>query len=356
MENNFTTFQSGISKRAAPKNFSNKDLALFEHEFQKTFPKTHVELLNNVYVNYWGYIYNNFKVNPKSFRGERIPGGFKFANRIVFFLKNNEFYKKKKEYETAIWFTDPWSTGYFHWFTDALPRLFLVLNHVNQKTKLLISRKFLMHGYILKSLKLLGIDKECIETIEEGEIAYIKHLFLPNETSSSTGNYHDILFASLRRKIEYHIRNLKDIDQGSENRVYITRMNSSRRKVLNEAEVIELIHNYGFKIYDFDTLPWLAQVKLCYHSKTLMSLHGAAITNMIFMKDGGSIIELRRRGDHLNNCYFSLANTCYLNYYYLECDKKNVIKKKIGDGIVEDADVTVPIASLKELLDSYFLI
>ena len=85
-----------------------------------------------------------------------------------------------------------------------------------------------------------------------------------------------------------------------------------------------------------------------------MSLHGAAITNMIFMKEGGSIIEFRRQGDGLNNCYFSLASTCNLDYFYLKCEKRNVVKKKIGEGIVEDSDVLVSISDLEKLLNNYF--
>ena len=61
-------------------------------------------------------------------------------------------------------------------------------------------------------------------------------------------------------------------------------------------------------------------------AKYLISNHGAGLTNMLFMKAGGNVLELRHRGDKHNNCYFSLASTLRLNYYYQLCDSENNIE------------------------------
>ena len=55
----------------------------------------------------------------------------------------------------------------------------------------------------------------------------------------------------------------------------------------------------------------------------LVSLHGAGLTHMLWMKDSASILEIRARGDYQNNCYFSLASDLNFDYYYVLADKVN---------------------------------
>jgi hypothetical protein len=38
---------------------------------------------------------------------------------------------------------------------------------------------------------------------------------------------------------------------------------------------------------------------------------------MMFMSEGGQVLELRNEGDSHNNCYFSLASALSHDYYYL---------------------------------------
>ena len=54
-------------------------------------------------------------------------------------------------------------------------------------------------------------------------------------------------------------------------------------------------------------------------TKTLVGLHGAGLTNMIFMNKGGQVLEFRNANDSHNNCYFSLTSSLQHDYYYLNC-------------------------------------
>ena len=55
----------------------------------------------------------------------------------------------------------------------------------------------------------------------------------------------------------------------------------------------------------------------------MISNHGGGLTNILFMKSGSSVLELRQSGDSHNNCYFSLASALYLKYYYQLCHSEN---------------------------------
>ncbi len=61
------------------------------------------------------------------------------------------------------------------------------------------------------------------------------------------------------------------------------------------------------------------------------------------MPEGGSVLEFRRPNDKNNNCYYILAESSGLNYYYQNCA---YIDRKKGNFF----DVTVDIELLKENL------
>jgi capsular polysaccharide biosynthesis protein len=190
--------------------------------------------------------------------------------------------------------------------------------------------------------------------INPNEVIQVKNLILPNETSYSTGNYHDLLFHELRLVISNQIN--KHIEKGTtpSRKIYISRRSNSRRKVLNENELYDMILQRGFEILNFDDIAWLDQVKICRCCSVMMSIHGAALTNMLFMPSGGQIIEFRRKEDNRNNCYFSLANACQHEYFYLVGDNNNVQKKIIGDYEIIEADIIISPKSLDNLLNSFF--
>ena len=45
-------------------------------------------------------------------------------------------------------------------------------------------------------------------------------------------------------------------------------------------------------------------------------MHGAALTNMLFMNKSQNILEIRHPNSNLQNCYFSLASALKHNYFY----------------------------------------
>ena len=67
----------------------------------------------------------------------------------------------------------------------------------------------------------------------------------------------------------------------------------------------------------------------------LISIHGNALTNMLWMPEGSTVLEIRRSGDSHNNCYFSLASALGHKYYYVLAPSVDNIKDThIADLIV----------------------
>jgi Glycosyltransferase 61 len=128
----------------------------------------------------------------------------------------------------ASWITDDWSMAYFHWITDALPRLYAVRSQVADAT-LLLPRPYEDMEYVRSSLAPFGIP--CVRYIKE--MTLCKTLMLPTR-AAPTGNYNEILIRGLRDF--YQMAYQKGPSEKFSTRIYISRGNAGRRKIANESE------------------------------------------------------------------------------------------------------------------------
>jgi capsular polysaccharide biosynthesis protein len=101
-------------------------------------------------------------------------------------------------------------------------------------------------------------------------------------------------------------------------KLYITRKSARRRKITNEQNLLDEMNISGFEQVKLEDLAWAEQIKLFSETKVVVSNHGAGLSNIMFMKAGTIVIELKA----LNNdywCFFSLARVCNLKYEYILC-------------------------------------
>ena len=80
-----------------------------------------------------------------------------------------------------------------------------------------------------------------------------------------------------------------------------------------------MLRKFGFETVCAEDLSFEQQVQLCSRARYVVSNHGAGLTNVLFMKSAGSVLELRHEADCVNNCYFTLSSALDLNYYYQTC-------------------------------------
>ena len=125
-------------------------------------------------------------------------------------------------------------------------------------------------------------------------------------------------------------------------KVYISRGKARCRKIINEEEVVPLLQELGFQALFFEDYAFEEQVKIMLNARYLVSNHGAGLTNMLFLRPGSSVLELRKCGDNDNNCYFGLASALDLKYYYQLCKAEN------SDEDAFSADVFVDLKQLRK--------
>jgi hypothetical protein len=317
-------FEEHITKRKQPVNFNNGDLQIFEHEFERKIRDTHLLVLKNAF-----YIYDvimKFGKSPRKYLSYSlvypdIP--FKtILKRILLFRRG--YIKLEK----GVWIADNWSPGHFHWLTDALPRL-MASKRENELYPVLLPEHFKHLHYVTESLNLLG---EVVIYFNIQKPIKISKLLLTSHTSD-TGNYNRILINELRNTF------LNKFKVKGDRKIFISRMNAPKRKIVNEIEVVGLLKEYGYEIHYFEEYNFEKQVELISQSKSLVGLHGSGLTNMLFMREGGAVLELRNQDDAQNNCYFSLASELNIHYFY-----------QLNQGNTSDiktVDITVDIEKLR---------
>lgn len=303
-----------VSIRTPPVNLDTADLRLFEHEFEKTIAETVLLELKNVGVRPDGTVFRGGDVLPESLPRLRFRLiGKPLKSRLKFFVKNCLLEPGSRIDETVFMFSDIWSQEYFHWMTDALPRLFAVREQVKD-APLLLPGAFERREFVSGSLKPFGVQN--IRFLREN--ARCKNLVMASHTAP-TGNYNDGLIREMSDFLRSYYQNQSNFDSRGD-KIYISRAKAGKRKILNEAECVRVLQRYGFETVCFEDHPFEQQARIALGAKYLVSNHGAGLTNMLFMPAGSTVLELRKRADAHNNCYFSLASALKLKYFYQLCD------------------------------------
>ena len=295
-------YEKHITIRRKPKNLKDGDVLLFSHEFSKQIPAAILRFLNNA------IIYNELIFNRRKFVLRHI---YRLLKRTSFKQKIKTFIRLcviPKKISKAIWITDELSINYFHWFTDALPKLVASENFLKDHL-VLLPKKYQVKTYVIQSLKILNISPLFFDS---AKLLRVRQLLLPGYTAP-TGNYNKEIINKLRKKFFNPAQNKTG------KKLYISRKKALRRKITNEEDVVNLLRQYDFEIHFFEDYDFYKQIELAQQAMHLISLHGAGLTNMVFMQDKGKILELRNEDDNHNNCYFSLASDLGHDYYYLLC-------------------------------------
>lgn len=319
------------SIRKIPKNLKEEDYTLFDNNLVAEINESNLIQLKSVYILKdtifdlkrfrFFFSYTHFHIQKLT-----IPQiiNKKFGRIIKFFTKG-------KKIKKAIWITDNWSPAYFHWFTEAISRL-IVCEEFHKDYIVVLPKTFEKYNYATESLKILN----CKYQILEKRSYFVEKLVLPSHTAT-IGNYNENIINLIRDKFLINFPNIPH------RKIYISRAKAEKRKIINEDEVIELLNQYDYEIHTFEDYPLIKQIEIMSQTKSLISLHGAGLTNMIFMPANGQIMEFRNKDDNYNNCFFSLASALNHSYFY---------QQNLGD--TKDTHIvnlTIDLTQLKENLD-----
>ena len=301
-----------MSTRPLPVNFEPGDGWLFEHELQRTLPESRLIEMRGVRISPDGILFKAGRILPESFAFPSHLEGWTRPRRLRFLIGNYLLRRATRIDSDAVWVVDNWSTGYFHWLADALPRLFLVRQHLKDWT-LLLPYTARALPFVEPSMAPFGVGR--VRYAGEDEVLTCRRLFVPTHAAPS-GHFNDAVIQSVRLVL------LTAYAGGCEagaDRLYISRAAARGRKLSNEAGVLDVMRRFGFRVLQAESCPFEEQVRAAAASRYLVSNHGAGLTNMLFMRSGSHVLELRHREAVVSNCYFTMAAALGLNYSYQTC-------------------------------------
>lgn len=287
-------------KRTLPVNLDPKDIKLFDSSLTVTFERLFPVYLKNVWI-IQDTVFSPGELKFYTSHSHIADlGPLQFAKRAL--LCSTKAWRKIPK---GIWVTDEWSANFFHWMTDCLPRIWEGIER-DASFPIILPDAYRSLEYVTQSLNLLKIK---VEFFKSRENLRIETLILTARTATFP-NFNPPLTQKTREK--FAVSTAKTPWK----KVYVSRKHATKRKAHNELEVELMLRKKGFDIVYAEQLSIKEQAKLMGNTMLLVCLHGAALTNMLFLKENMRVLELRNIGDTRTNCYFNLASALDLRYYY----------------------------------------
>jgi glycosyl transferase family 61 len=224
--------------------------------------------------------------------------------------------------------------NYYHWFIDTLPRLYLfsALNLDEPVTLLMRPDSKL---YQTTSLRWCLPKNMTVQYVSDHKKVGVEKLLMPSYIRSNTNGYVPIEHLNYVRDAIF--KNVP-IQTKTDQRIYISRSRASRRRVLNEDEVIACLLKYGYKIVQTEKLTLEQQVAQFRAATHIVSPHGAGLVNMLFA-DNATIVEFLGDPNPGSLHFGRLAATLGHKHHYLPVKQKG-----------KDTDMFVDISVLEKKL------
>jgi capsular polysaccharide biosynthesis protein len=205
------------------------------------------------------------------------------------------------------------ATLYYHWLFQLLPRYELLrragvdLGSIDYY--FVNSQK---SAFQRETLALLGIDPAKIISGDQVPYLRARELVVPSVPLGG-GCFRPWMTEFLR---DSFLPKIPRDARPSGRRLYISRARAGYRRVLNEEEVVKLLHRSGFEVCEMEGLSVPEQAAVMASCEAVVAPHGGGMSNVVFCSPGTKIVEIF--SPELVATYFwKLSNQLQLDYYYL---------------------------------------
>lgn len=228
----------------------------------------------------------------------------------------------------AVGYRAGWK-NYYHWTTQCLLSIHsLSLEGVLDNGLLAVPE---LGGIQLRSLDLLGIDRGKLLGVRSTGAIQAKRFTATNAMFTSTAQH----FPLELKKMADVLKAGASLDRpGSPPAVYISRLDSHRRKMRNEEALITALEKLGVQAVSMTGKTLDEQISIISNVRLIVAPHGAGLTNILYAAPGAHLYELFS-ASYTVNCYQALAQAVGIGY------TNSVFQPTSGDGhsTVWSADV-----------------
>lgn len=210
-------------------------------------------------------------------------------------------------------FRDIGDKNYYHFYDDHLAKLpFFRKMGVRDDVPLLISDILFNKPYFQEALERTGLDKRTWIVQGKDYVAAKESCFCG--TMRVTREYLDYVLELLKPPRP---------DSGKRRRIFITRGKADGRCISNIVEIEELLNRFDFESVNLDGAGLGEQMRLFSEAGTVVGIHGAGLTNIIFRAGAAlDVIELFPP-NNIPAMYYWICSAYGFGYDALVGHKKN---------------------------------
>lgn len=230
----------------------------------------------------------------------------------------------------ATWFIERVYHNHSHWLTAHLPKVLLLRERGQLSEALLPSER---PASVDASLAMLGIDPGEMTVFDFARPLQVEEL-----TVVGTDRFRPELLGQVAAAFRGAPA------PPARRRLFISRQQAARRRLLNEDEVWPLFRQAGFERVCLEALPFAAQVGLMREAEVIAGPHGAGLTNMLFCPPGTEVMEIADL-DFPNPNFYAQASALGHHYWRLGGHAR-------GDGRPIDRDLYIDPARIAEALSA----
>ena len=299
---------------------------------QVTLPFRRIFILKNGHITWKGVVFNNLKI----FIPSLVIPEFESQYNGVFLLRQwvGKHLRLPEDVLFGLVYNHWASFNYYHWLIETLPRLILLRKSYPEAT---IFLPYSAAPYMVETVALLGFNNTFI--IPENSTLKVPQLAFVERSGSFLHQDAELLLEAASSITSQVV----PVTTKPRRRIYASRSRANCRKITNESDLLNTLNEYNFEVIYFEDYTFVEQVKIMRDVEVVIGLHGANLTNILFMQEETVVIEL------MNSCfsnivYFQLASYLKLNYYILPCMPSD------DNGAHNNADVLVDLVQMKNIL------
>jgi hypothetical protein len=182
-----------------------------------------------------------------------------------------------------------WSSEFYHWFHDVLPRLETALPHLPIDTKFLINSN--PTAWQLDSLIAFGIEPDRLRIQPDCVHTRVERLWFATPVGHSSLGSGLVTRRVANRLLRHFLGDGSKYE--SRRRLYISRQKAAFRRIVNEGEVTPLLDAHGFETVLCEDLSLAEQGGLFARTAAIIGGHGAGLTNLMYCKPNSFVGEIR---------------------------------------------------------------
>jgi len=267
-------------------------------------------------------------VNEKLHGFGVFDNNFKFVKSSAQVRKNNGNFYPKFDHdnipyidEDAVFVGNVYNQ-FGHFLLEHLNRAYVGLDkkYLNMKW-VLINNKSVnpVPEYMFTFLELLGVPRDNIIILEQ--TTRFKNVYVPDQgfnipvySSRKYGKELDKMGGGVKRNNIIY------------DKIYVSRAKLESRKTYGEEKVQKIFERNGYKIIYPETLPLKKQIQLIKTCKYLAGCAGTALHMALFMKEGGTVIQIKRNSLNKDNSdtQYLINKTKNLNSVFINASIETV--------------------------------